>query len=138
MYLFDAWAIESGYRFFEGGSNMYVTFQINIKRNKYTSLIKPIKLPLSRYWEFYYKCDSGSSVWPWIVYCREIDSVYQTQTFFHPLRWPKSSDILVAATDMKFYFWPVSTMKAIQQGFNFDTPSLWARHREPINVGLSP
>ena len=48
MYLFEAQAIRNGYCIFEGRSNMYVTLQTNIERNKHTSLSKAIKLPLSR------------------------------------------------------------------------------------------
>ena len=47
MCLFEARAVGSGYRIFEGRSNMYVTLQTNIKHGNHTSLSKAIKLPLS-------------------------------------------------------------------------------------------
>ena len=47
MYFFDAQAVRNGYSFFEARSNTYLSLQMNIKRDKHTSLSKPIKLPLS-------------------------------------------------------------------------------------------
>ena len=48
MYLFDAQAVRNGYSIFESQSNTYVALQTNTKRDKHTSLSKPIKVPLSR------------------------------------------------------------------------------------------
>ena len=48
MYLFEVRAVSNGYSIFEGQSNMYVALQMNMERNKHTSLSKVIKLPLSR------------------------------------------------------------------------------------------
>ena len=48
MYLSKARAVRNGYSIFEARSNMYVVLQMNIERDKHTSLSKPIKLPLSR------------------------------------------------------------------------------------------
>ena len=48
MYLFESRAVRNGYSIFEDKSNMYVTLQTNIERDKHTSLSKPIKLPLSQ------------------------------------------------------------------------------------------
>ena len=45
-YLFEERAVRNGYSIFESQSNMYVALQTNIKRDKHTSLSKPIKLPL--------------------------------------------------------------------------------------------
>ena len=36
------------------------------------------------------------------------------------------------------YLWPISTMTAIQRGFNLGTPALWEIHKDPINVSLWP
>ena len=47
MYLFDAQAVSNYYSTFEALSNTYVALQTNIKRDKRTSLSKPINLPLS-------------------------------------------------------------------------------------------
>ena len=47
MYLFEARAVRNGYCIFEGSSNMYVALQMNVERDKHTSLSKAIKLPLS-------------------------------------------------------------------------------------------
>ena len=48
IYLLEARAVINGYRILEGRSNIYVALQTNIEHDKYTSLIKAIKLPLSR------------------------------------------------------------------------------------------
>ena len=48
MYLFDAQAVRNGYSIFEDRSNTYVVLQTNIKRDKHTTLSKPIKLLMSR------------------------------------------------------------------------------------------
>ena len=45
MYLFESRAVRNGYSIFEALSNMDVTLQTNIERDKHISLSKPIKLP---------------------------------------------------------------------------------------------
>ena len=46
IYLFDAQAVRNGFSIVEALSNMYVALMANIKRDKHTSLSKPIKLLL--------------------------------------------------------------------------------------------
>ena len=47
MYLFETQSVRNSYSIFEAWSSMYVELQMNIERDKHTSLSKPIKLLLS-------------------------------------------------------------------------------------------